>query len=83
MAIDTEDKRRSVVNLNLIGVALPVPDGTVAAADRLHVCGNYKGIAAGAPPERTTLNSQQWGRVPQGSRLHWMKSASGKIRTGH
>ena len=50
MAIDTKNKRMSV-----IGLALPVPsmlpdsDGTIAIADRLHLLWLYSGIAAATP----------------------------------
>lgn len=43
MAIDTEDRRRSVVGI------LPVADGTVFGVDKRHVAGFYRGIAAVAP----------------------------------
>ncbi len=43
MAIDTEGRRRSTLHV------LPVPDGTIAAADRAHVLWIYSGIAIGAP----------------------------------
>ena len=50
MAVDTKNKRMSV-----IGLALPVPsmlpdsDGTIAIADRLHLLWLYSGIAAATP----------------------------------
>ncbi len=43
MAIDSEGRRRSTLHV------LPVPDGTIAAADRAHVLWIYSGIAIGAP----------------------------------
>lgn len=39
MAIDTENRRRSVLK------QLPVPDGTISAADRAQVVWHYSGIA--------------------------------------
>ena len=43
MAVDTQNKRRATVGV------LPVPDGTIATADRQHVLWIYPGILAGAP----------------------------------
>ena len=43
MAIDTEDRRRSVVGI------LPVTDGAVFGVDKQHVAGFYRGIAAVTP----------------------------------
>ncbi len=48
MAIDTADKRSSAGSL-LGWEILPIPDGTIGVADRLHVAGLYRGIAADAP----------------------------------
>lgn len=53
MAIDSENKRRSVSNW--FCRIPPAPDGTIAAVDRQHVAGFYSGIAAGAPPELVEL----------------------------
>lgn len=47
MAIDSENKRRSVSNW--FCRIPPVPDATISAVDRQHVAGFYSGIAAGAP----------------------------------
>jgi len=50
MAVDTKNKRMSV-----IGLALPVPsmlpdsDGTIGVSDRLHLLWLYSGIAATTP----------------------------------
>jgi len=43
MAVDTENKRRSVIQV------LPVADGTVVQADRQQVGWLYAGIAVGEP----------------------------------
>lgn len=43
MAVDTENKRRSVLH------NLPAPDGTVDQPDRQQVTWNYSGILAEAP----------------------------------
>lgn len=49
MAIDTEDKRRSVMGMSPI-VTLPVPDGDISSEqDRRHIAGLYRGEAAGPP----------------------------------
>ena len=48
MAVDTASKRFSVLGLSGIQT-LPIPDGTVAAADRLHLLMLYSGIAADVP----------------------------------
>ena len=47
MAIDPENKRRSVSNW--FCRIPPVPDGTISAVDRQHVSGIYSGIAADPP----------------------------------
>ena len=43
MAIDTEDKRRSVIGI------LPIADGTISGVDKQHVAGFYRGIPAAVP----------------------------------
>ena len=43
MAIDSEDKRRSVVRI------MPIADGTISGVDKQHVAGLYRGIAAQSP----------------------------------
>lgn len=49
MAVDTQNKRASCLGLALaVTLTLPVPDGTVATADRAHTTYCYAGIAAGA-----------------------------------
>lgn len=45
MAIDTENKRRSVTGI------LPVADGTIDASDRAQACFIYCGLTYGLPPE--------------------------------
>jgi len=47
MAIDSADKRASVLNDGFC-VILPIPDGTIDTADRQHLGWVYRGIAAGA-----------------------------------
>lgn len=47
MAIDSADKRASVLNDGFC-VILPIPDGTIDTADRQHVGWVYRGILAGA-----------------------------------
>ena len=52
MAVDTAEKRFSMMNFS-DGVSIPfVPDGTVELADRQHLLDAYSGIAfaGGAPP---------------------------------
>ncbi len=46
MAIDTENKRRSIVGLGGIGVMLPVPDTVIDQGDRQQIAGYYRGILA-------------------------------------
>lgn len=48
MAIDTESKRRGVINMPPFTV-VPVADGTVGGADRMQVSGWYSGILAQSP----------------------------------
>lgn len=43
MAIDSENKRRSVVQI------LPIADGTISGVDKQHAAGFYRGIAAQSP----------------------------------
>lgn len=43
MAIDTQNKRRSVGGY-CAGLAYPVPDGTVGTADRAHIAWLYAGL---------------------------------------
>ncbi len=51
MAIDTENRRRSVLNFILGGrwQLLPVADDVIDGADRQMLLGYYSGIAWGAP----------------------------------
>ena len=57
MAIATDAERAQILSVAALGaigilVILPIPDGSVDAADRLHFLGLYGGIEAGAavPP---------------------------------
>jgi hypothetical protein len=43
MAIDSEDKRRSVLRI------LPIADNSISGVDKQHIVGLYRGIAAQAP----------------------------------
>jgi len=45
LAIDTEDKRRSVAGIPM------VPDGTIASPDFQHIAGFYRGITIDPPVE--------------------------------
>ncbi len=55
MAVDSETKRRSVLGMVVMALAIaPVPDGTVAAVDREHIIGIYAGITPAAPGVSTT-----------------------------
>lgn len=50
MAIDSRDKRASVIGHGLASLTVwPNPDGTLNAADRLHMAWLYRGIAATTP----------------------------------
>ena len=48
MAIDTRDKRGSVIGLSLVSV-LPLADGSIDQADRQQVAHMYIGVLADAP----------------------------------
>ena len=43
MAIDSEDKRRSVLRI------LPIADNSISGVDKQHIVGLYRGIAAQSP----------------------------------
>jgi len=50
LAIDTETKRRSVLGMTIMALAIaPVADGTIASVDSEHVIGIYAGISPGSP----------------------------------
>ena len=53
MAIDSRDKRASasssIYGMPRFGGVAPTPDGTISAADRMHITGFYRGIAAASP----------------------------------
>lgn len=53
MAIDSRDKRASasalIYGMPRFAGPAPTPDGTISAADRMHITGFYRGIAAAAP----------------------------------
>jgi hypothetical protein len=53
MAIDTAEKRRSMMAFRTGRRTLPIPDGQIDAGDRLTLMGKYSGIAVVAPPPRT------------------------------
>lgn len=62
MALDTADKRDSAIHVSLPWrMRFPVPDGSLAAPDRLHVGLLYRGIAAGAAAIATIVG--QWSNV--------------------
>ncbi len=48
MAIDTENKRRSVMAYAGTGM-MPVPDGTIDASDRATLAWLYAGLSYGSP----------------------------------
>ena len=49
MAVDSKAKRMSCIGIGLpVPSLLPVADNSVSAADRLHLCWLYSGIAASA-----------------------------------
>jgi len=47
MAVDTANKRRSIISLDLAGAAGPgpIPDGGISSADRRHLSGLYAGFS--------------------------------------
>jgi len=52
MAIDDEDKRRSVISMSPATSMLPRPEGAIFSADKQQLCYVYRGIlAAGGVPE--------------------------------
>ena len=59
MAIDTAAKRASALAFCLpIILVLPIPDGTVAQADRQHLLGCYGGILAGESEDGTVEGAE-------------------------
>lgn len=48
-AVDTATKRASVVNMT--GMVLPVPDGTIGDGDRAHLLKVYGGLQAAEPAD--------------------------------
>ena len=50
MAIDTENKRRSVVAL-VLGIMLPITDGAIGQLDRQEVAWIYAGISSSPPSQ--------------------------------
>lgn len=58
MAIDTRDKRASVVSFSRpSGLVMPNPDGGLDQGDRQQTAFTYRGIAAAAPGG-TTITAQ-------------------------
>jgi len=49
MAIDTREKRMSMINFGEIDLTLFESDGAIDADDRAHLLGLYSGIALAAP----------------------------------
>ena len=59
MAIDTRQRRSSVVNMGMpLWRSLPIPDGTLTQADRNHALRAYAGILFAAPPAAFTLGGR-------------------------
>lgn len=62
MALDTRNKRASALGLGLAPLRVgPSPDGSLVAADRLHLAYLYAGIGAGVdlvpePPYTVTVS---------------------------
>jgi hypothetical protein len=51
MAVDTREKRASIIGLGLAAaLVLPTPDASVVLQDRQQVAFAYAGIDAGEPP---------------------------------
>lgn len=48
MAIDTQEKRLSLLSFGRPGFTLPVADGSLDTGDRQHFLGLYSGIDAGS-----------------------------------
>ena len=43
MAIDTANKRKSVINFSIPGACLlPISDGAISSVDRRHLCESYQ-----------------------------------------
>jgi len=55
VAIDSEDKRRSVTGVIGNFTIKPVADGTIGAADRAHAACFYAGLTYGEAPEPSDL----------------------------
>lgn len=56
MAIDTRNKRASVISLNIAGGLFPNPDGSIAnVPDRQEIAMLYAGISSGATPSVTQI----------------------------
>lgn len=62
MAVDTQDKRSSVLGVAAPwGAPLPDPDNTVGEADRAHLAYAYSGLAADEPePEPEPGEAADW-----------------------
>ena len=57
MAVDTRDKRFSIMGLALPTLSLyGNPDGTIDSADRYQLLYLYSGISLGGAPTETVLN---------------------------
>ncbi len=60
MAIDTANKRRSMLGLALASlIVMPVPNGGIDAADRQHMLGAYAGIPFASAPVAPPPTSRQ------------------------
>lgn len=43
-AIDSQNKRRSIIMTRGVSISLPTPDGTISTADRYHLARRYRGF---------------------------------------
>lgn len=59
MAIDTTEKKLSLISFGIGGLSLPVADGSLNTGDLQHLLGLYSGISLGETiiiPERACLH---------------------------
>ena len=69
MAIDSVNKRRSIAAYSgIAAIIAPVADGTIGAADRVHLAGLYAGTTPGAPVGPTGTPGDGWGKWPRWGR---------------
>jgi hypothetical protein len=72
MAIDSQNKRMSIINISLpFRGLLPIPDGTVGQGDRYQLLNLYRSEDSEISPGGNNNGKRGWSRPHWGSPTFW------------